>query len=115
METETIPTGIKLTDAAANKVRELISREAEASELVLRVAVQPGGCSGLRYALYFDDEVKEADRVAEFGGVRVAVDKMSVPYLSGAEVDYVDSLEKSGFIVNNPNAQSTCSCGDSFH
>ncbi|MFA5889708.1 MAG: iron-sulfur cluster insertion protein ErpA [Actinomycetota bacterium] len=114
METEAIATGIKLTDAAAGKVRELIAREAEASDLVLRVAVQPGGCSGLRYALYFDDQVKDSDRVAEFDGVRVAVDKKSVPYLTGAEVDYVDSLAKSGFIVNNPNAQSTCACGDSF-
>jgi iron-sulfur cluster assembly accessory protein len=107
---------IKLTDAAATKVKELLDREsAETNGLALRVAVQPGGCSGLRYALYFDDQVGDKDTSAEFGGVRVVVDKMSAPYLSGAEIDYVDSLQQSGFTINNPNAQSTCACGDSFH
>jgi iron-sulfur cluster assembly protein len=107
---------IKLTDAAASKVKELLSREeTETNGLALRVAVQPGGCSGLRYALYFDDQIGDKDQAADFGGVRVVVDKMSAPYLSGAEIDYIDSLQQSGFTINNPNAQSTCACGDSFH
>ena len=107
---------IKLSDTAAVKVKELLTREApEQNGLALRVAVQPGGCSGLRYALYFDDQIKETDQAEDFGGVRVVVDKMSAPYLSGAEIDYVDTLQQSGFTINNPNAQSTCACGDSFH
>ena len=107
---------IKLSDTAAVKVKELLTREApEQDGLALRVAVQPGGCSGLRYALYFDDQIKETDQTADFGGVRVVVDKMSAPYLSGAEIDYVDTLQQSGFTIHNPNAQSTCACGDSFH
>ena len=106
---------IKLTDSAATKVKELLDREAPEQTMALRVAVQPGGCSGLRYALYFDDQVKETDQAAEYDGVRVIVDKMSVPYLSGAEIDYIDSLQQSGFTINNPNAQGSCACGDSFH
>ena len=107
---------ITLSDSAATKVKELLNREApEQNGLALRVAVQPGGCSGLRYALYFDDQIKETDQTAEFGDVRVVVDKMSAPYLSGAQIDYIDSLQQSGFTINNPNAQSTCACGDSFH
>jgi iron-sulfur cluster assembly accessory protein len=107
---------IKLTDTAAGKVKELLTREApEQNGLALRIAVQPGGCSGLRYALYFDDQVKETDQMSDFGGVRVVVDKMSAPYLSEAEIDYIDTLQQSGFTINNPQAQSTCACGDSFH
>jgi len=106
---------IKLSDTASVKVKELLAREAPETQLALRVAVQPGGCSGLRYALYFDDQITEKDQVGEFGGVRLVVDKMSAPYLTGAEIDYVDSLQQSGFTINNPNAQSTCACGDSFH
>lgn len=107
---------IKLSDTAAVKVKELLERESpEHNGLALRVAVQPGGCSGLRYSLYFDDQIKETDQTAEFGEVKLVVDKMSAPYLSGAEIDYVDTLQQSGFTVNNPNAQSTCACGDSFH
>jgi iron-sulfur cluster assembly protein len=108
-------TPIKMTDSAAAKVKELLQREAPESQLALRVAVQPGGCSGLRYALYFDDQITEKDNVGDFSGVRLVVDKMSSPYLTGAEIDYVDSLQQSGFTINNPNAQSTCACGDSFH
>lgn len=114
METTT-QTGMILTDAAAAKVKELIAREQPEGELALRVAVQPGGCSGLRYALYFDDEIKDTDVRAEFGGVTLVTDKMSAPYLKGASVDYVDTLQQSGFTINNPNAQSSCACGDSFN
>ena len=114
METTT-QTGMVLTDAAAAKVKELIAREQPEGELALRVAVQPGGCSGLRYALYFDDEIKDTDVRAQFGGVTLVTDKMSAPYLKGASVDYVDTLQQSGFTINNPNAQSSCACGDSFN
>ena len=113
--TTTTSTPIKMSDSAAVKVKELLAREAPETELALRVAVQPGGCSGLRYALYFDDQITEKDQAETYGTVRVVVDKMSAPYLSGAEIDYVDSLQQSGFTINNPNAQSTCACGDSFH
>ena len=114
METTTTST-LQLSDSAATKVKELLERETSETPLALRVAVQPGGCSGLRYALYFDDQMKETDVVSDFGGVKVVVDKMSAPYLKGATVDYVDTLQQSGFTIDNPNAQSSCACGDSFH
>lgn len=115
METTTPVETLGLTDAAAAKVKELLARESSDAELGLRVAVQPGGCSGLRYALYFDDEIKETDVVAETAGVKLIVDKMSAPYLKGAKVDYLDSLQQSGFTIDNPNAQGSCACGESFH
>lgn len=110
---ETVSTGITLTDAAAAKVKDLIDRE-ENPALALRVAVQAGGCSGMKYALYFDDEVKESDIVGEFGGVKVIVDQASVSFIKGATVDYLDTLQQQGFAINNPNAKSGCACGDSF-
>ncbi|MFP5224953.1 MAG: iron-sulfur cluster insertion protein ErpA [Actinomycetota bacterium] len=110
---ETVSTGIALTESAAAKVKDLIDRE-ENPALALRVAVQPGGCAGMRYALYFDDEVNETDVVGEFGGVKVVVDQASVPFISGATVDYLDTLQQQGFAINNPNAKSGCACGDSF-
>jgi len=106
---------IILTESAATKVRELISREEKADEIALRVAVQPGGCSGMRYALFFDDRQLDGDKVATLSGVPVRIDKMSAPYLRGTSIDWVDSLQGAGFSINNPNAQSTCACGDSFH
>lgn len=106
---------IILTESAATKVRELMSREEKAGEIALRVAVQPGGCSGMRYALYFDDRQLDGDKVATLSGVPVRIDKMSAPYLRGTSIDWVDSLQGAGFSINNPNAQSTCACGDSFH
>jgi iron-sulfur cluster assembly accessory protein len=113
--TDTATTPIAMTEGAAAKVKELLARETSESQLALRIAVQPGGCSGLRYALYFDDQFKETDLVTEFGGVKLVVDKMSAPYLKGAKVDYLDTLQQSGFTIDNPNAQSSCACGDSFH
>lgn len=110
---ETVDTGIALTDTAAAKVKELIDRE-ENKDLALRVSVQPGGCAGMKYALFFDDEVKESDIVKEFGGVRVLVDQASVSFVQGATVDYLDTLEQQGFAINNPQAKSGCACGDSF-
>ncbi|MBA2529960.1 MAG: iron-sulfur cluster assembly accessory protein [Euzebyales bacterium] len=106
---------IDLTDAAATKVRELMAREENADGIALRVAVQPGGCSGMRYALFFDDRQLDGDKVATLGGVPVRIDKMSAPYLRGTRIDWVDSLQGAGFSIDNPNAQSTCACGDSFH
>ena len=105
---------ITLTENAAGKVKELLQQEGQ-PDVVLRVAVQPGGCSGLRYSMYLDDTVAENDVTAEQYGVKLAVDKMSAPYLSGATIDYIDSLQQSGFTIDNPNAKSSCACGDSFH
>ena len=111
---ETQPQVINLTGTAANKVRQLLDQEGN-PEFFLRVAVQPGGCSGLRYAMYLDDATADGDMAAEQFGVRVVVDRMSAPYLSEAKIDFVDSLEASGFTIDNPQAQSSCACGQSFH
>ena len=106
--------GIILTDVAAAKVSSLLAQEGR-DDLRLRVAVQPGGCSGLRYQLYFDEREIEGDVISAFGGVQVVTDKMSAPYLSGATIDFVDTIEKQGFTIDNPNATGSCACGDSFH
>ncbi|MFY8254319.1 MAG: HesB/IscA family protein [Candidatus Planktophila sp.] len=108
-----ITTGITLTDVAAAKVAALLAQEGR-DDLYLRVAVQPGGCSGLRYQLYFDDRNQEGDIARSFGTVKVVVDKMSDPYLMGASIDFVDTIEKQGFTIDNPNAGGSCACGDSF-
>ena len=84
-------------------------------DLRLRVAVQPGGCSGLIYQLYFDERVLDGDAVRNFDGVEVIVDKMSAPYLDGSTIDFEDTIEKQGFSIDNPNAAGSCACGDSFH
>jgi iron-sulfur cluster assembly accessory protein len=105
---------LTLTETAAGKVKELLAEEGR-DDIALRVAVQPGGCSGLRYAMYLDDQVGEKDATDEQHGVRLAVDKMSVAYLSQATIDFVDTLEQSGFTIDNPAAQASCACGHSFH
>ncbi len=105
---------ITLTESAAGKVKELLAEEGR-SDIALRVAVQPGGCSGLRYAMFLDDQVTDKDAAAEQFGVRIVVDRMSVPYLTEATVDFVDTLEQSGFTIDNPAAQGGCACGNSFH
>ena len=110
----TAATGVILTDHAAAKVKALLEQEGR-TDLSLRVAVQPGGCSGLRYQLYFDDRAVDGDQIHDFGGVNVVVDKMSAPYLMGASIDFVDTIEKQGFTIDNPNATGSCACGDSFH
>ena len=112
--TPTTASGILLSDAAAEKVSALIAQEGR-DDLSLRVAVQPGGCSGLRYQLYFDDRALDGDTVTTFGTVKVVTDKMSTPYLVGATIDFVDTIEKQGFTIDNPNAQGSCACGDSFN
>ena len=108
------PAGVVLTDIAAQKVKALIEQEGR-DDLRLRVAVQPGGCSGLRYQLFFDDRSLDGDLVVEFGGVKLAVDRMSAPYIQGASIDFVDTIEKQGFTIDNPNATGSCACGDSFN
>ncbi len=104
---------VNLTGAAALKVRALLEQEGR-DDLALRVAVQPGGCSGLRYQLYFDDRSIDGDTRIDFDGVGVVVDRMSTPYLGGATIDFVDTIEKQGFTIDNPNAGGSCACGDSF-
>ena len=108
--------GISLSDVAAEKVLALLTQEGR-DDLSLRVAVQPGGCSGLRYQLYFDDRQLDGDSISEFasGKVKVVTDKMSTPYLMGATIDFVDTIQKQGFTIDNPNAQGSCACGDSFN
>jgi iron-sulfur cluster assembly accessory protein len=154
------PKNVTLTDVAATKVKSLLDQEGR-DDLRLRVAVQPGGCSGLRYQLFFDERSLEGDVVTVFpvgatadddrqravagavvaaeggreravagavvagapaeddrdrtGGVAVVVDRMSAPYLVGATIDFVDTIEKQGFTIDNPNATGSCACGDSFH
>ncbi|MHA6512297.1 HesB/IscA family protein [Tessaracoccus sp. Z1128] len=109
-----IQTGVVLTDVAVQKVRALLDAEGR-TDLSLRIAVQPGGCSGLRYQLYFDDRELDGDVTTNYDGVLVVTDKMSSPYLGGASIDFVDTIEKQGFTIDNPNAQGSCACGDSFH
>jgi iron-sulfur cluster assembly accessory protein len=103
-----------LSDTAAVKVKNLLEQEGR-DDLALRIAVQPGGCSGMRYQLFFDERTLEGDTFTDFGGVKVVVDRMSVPYLAGATIDFVDTIEKQGFTIDNPNAAGSCACGDSFH
>jgi iron-sulfur cluster assembly accessory protein len=106
-------TTVQLTDTAAVKVKSLLEQEGR-DDLALRIAVQPGGCSGLRYQLFFDERSLDGDVVTDFGGVKVVVDRMSSPYLGGASIDFVDTIEKQGFTIDNPNAGGSCACGDSF-
>jgi iron-sulfur cluster assembly protein len=108
---ETTPL-LSVTAAAAAKIKQLMAEETDVS--VLRVAIQGGGCSGFQYGLGFDRGAVEGDLELEAHGVQVVVDPFSAPYLSGAEIDYVDSIDQSGFAINNPNAVSSCGCGHSF-
>jgi iron-sulfur cluster assembly protein/iron-sulfur cluster insertion protein len=103
-----------LTDAAAAKVKSLIEAEEGADELVMRVAVRPGGCSGFSYEMFFDSDVAADDMQAEHGGVRVVIDPASQPLLKGAMLDYKDGLQGAGFSISNPNAERSCGCGQSF-
>ncbi|MCF8605470.1 iron-sulfur cluster assembly accessory protein [Gordonia sp. HY442] len=114
VQNETTETGILLSDAAASKAKGLLDQEGR-DDLALRIAVQPGGCAGLRYQLFFDDRQLDGDVVSDFGGVRLAVDRMSAPYVQGATIDFVDTIEKQGFTIDNPNATGSCACGDSFN
>ena len=104
---------IMLTPLAAAKVKELMAEEPDAESLVLRIAIQGGGCSGFQYSLNFDTQ-KEGDRVTDFGGVIVLVDEISLPYIAGTTLDYVEGLHGAGFLFDNPRASRTCGCGSSF-
>jgi iron-sulfur cluster assembly protein/iron-sulfur cluster insertion protein len=104
---------IALTDNAAAKVKELVDAEGEVN-LALRVAVRPGGCSGFSYEMFFDTDVAADDLMATYGEVKVVVDPSSAQLLTGATLDYKDGLQQAGFSIDNPNAQRTCGCGQSF-
>lgn len=104
---------ISVTDSAAAKVKELLEQEDE-DDLALRVAVRPGGCSGFSYEMFFDSDVSDEDTKATFGQVEVIVDTSSAMLLEGATLDYKDGLNQAGFAIDNPNAQRTCGCGQSF-
>ncbi len=106
--------GITLTEVAATKVKQLLDAEG-VEDLALRISVAPGGCSGLRYQLALDDRDLDGDVAREFFGVNVVTDRMSAPYLMGATIDFVDTIEQQGFTIDNPNAAGSCACGDSFH
>ena len=106
-------TNVVLTETAAEKVKALLDQEGR-DDLALRIAVQPGGCSGLRYQLFFDERELDGDDRTDWGGFDLVVDRMSLPYLGGAKIDFVDTIEKQGFTIDNPNATGSCACGDSF-
>src|SRR6266508_6169493 len=103
---------VSLTPAAAAKIRGLMAEEADVS--VLRVAVEGGGCSGFQYGLGFDRGAQEGDHAFECEGVQVVVDPFSAPHLRGAQVDYLETIQESGFKIENPNAVASCGCGHSF-
>ena len=114
MTAPTSNTGVILTEAAAAKATALLEQEGR-NDLALRIAVQPGGCAGLRYQLFFDDRELDGDKIDLIGGVSLVADKMSIPYLNGARIDFADTIESQGFTIENPNAGGSCSCGDSFN
>lgn len=111
--TEAPTSSVTLTDAAASKVRGLLEQEGR-DDLRLRVAVQPGGCSGLQYQLFFDERTLDGDLELNLSGVPLVLDRMSVPYLGGATIDFTDTIEQQGFTIDNPNASGGCACGNSF-
>lgn len=105
---------ISLTESAAAKIRELQAQEPEGEAEVLRVAVQGGGCSGFEYALGFDRGPQEGDHEFRSHGVAVVVDPWSAPYLRGAVIDFVETIQEAGFKIDNPNVVASCGCGHSF-
>ncbi len=105
---------ISVTEPAAQRIRELLEKEGKQESHGLRMKVVGGGCSGLRYELAFDDQVRDVDTEVEAGGVRVIVDEKSALYLIGTTLDFVDTLNETGFKMLNPNAKSSCGCGESF-
>lgn len=105
---------ITLTPVAAAKIKELLAEEPDAETLVLRVAIQGGGCSGFQYGLGFDSGPAEGDLELELEGIPVVVDPFSAPYLRGTTIDYLNTIQESGFKIDNPNAVSSCGCGHSF-
>jgi iron-sulfur cluster assembly protein len=110
---DTPQSAVTLTDKAAAKINELLADQPEGADQALRVAVRGGGCSGFQYALAFDKK-RDDDHVFEHNGVAVIVDKVSMQFVFGSEVDFVDGLQGAGFAVNNPNVVAACGCGSSF-
>ncbi len=107
-------TVVSLTEAAAVKVKDLMAQEPAGEADVLRIAVQGGGCSGFEYALGFDQGATEGDLQLYSHGVTLVVDPYSAPYLQGAEIDYLETIQEAGFKISNPNVSSSCGCGHSF-
>jgi len=105
---------ISLTPPAATKIKELLAEEPDGNTLVLRVAIQGGGCSGFQYGLGFDSSAAEGDIELELEGVPVVIDPFSAPYLRGTTIDFLNTIQESGFKIENPNAVSSCGCGHSF-
>ena len=105
---------IEVTDTAADRIRELLDKEGKTATHGLRMRVVGGGCSGLQYQLSFDDQSKDTDNDFESNGVRLIIDEKSALYLVGCDLDFVDTLQESGFKIENPNASNTCGCGQSF-
>ena len=105
---------VSLSESAAKEVKKIIEDQSLPEDTVLRVGVQGGGCSGFAYSLNFDTNVSDRDRISDFFGVKLAVDKKFDPYLDGTVVDFYDGLEKRGFVFNNPNVTKSCGCGSSF-
>ena len=114
VEHSTQTTPLTLTPTAAAKIRELMAEEPDGETLVLRVAIQGGGCSGFQYGLGFDSGAADGDQAFELEGVSVVVDPHSAPYLQGATIDFLNTITESGFKIDNPNAVSSCGCGHSF-
>lgn len=111
--TEKSAHGVTLTPEAVTKVQSLLSQE---TELVrLRLAVESGGCAGLKYSMYFDERTFEGDVIVDFEGVEVVVDRKSAPFVDGAVISFADTISAQGFQIDNPNASGSCACGDSFH
>jgi iron-sulfur cluster assembly accessory protein len=106
---------IDVTETAAERIRELLEKEGKQESHGLRLKVVGGGCSGLRYELAFDDAIGDHDTQVDISGVRVIVDEKSALYLTGTTLDFVDTLQESGFKMSNPNATTTCGCGESFN
>ena len=104
---------ITLTETAAEKVRSFLEDQPDVDDVALRVAVQAGGCAGFRYALFFDDRQLEGDLEDVQHGITLRIDRMSTPYLGGSVIDWKESLEASGFSIENPNSSGSCACGDS--
>ena len=112
-DVESLPVPLVFTDSAADKVKQLVEEEGN-PDLKLRVFVQGGGCSGFQYGFTFDEVVNEDDTPMTKNGVTLLIDAMSLQYLMGAEIDYKEDLQGAQFVINNPNATSTCGCGSSF-
>lgn len=114
METETLMTGIYISEKAKSRVGQLLQEEGRGDDYFVRVSVVSGGCSGLTYKMDFDNETKQGDQVFEDKGIKLVTDRKSILYLFSTTLDYTDGLDGKGFHFMNPNASRTCACGESF-